>query len=184
MTAVPAPTADPTAGERFAARLGIHVDRADPTLAGCGAVATFSPPSAADDPGGDDPTATAGTAGAAEIAAVPTGVVLALVDATARAAAEVATAVPGRHTTLAPTATSVQFRAAARGTITARASVPCEGVLTDRADDHGVFRFSVAVDVVDPSGARVASGSVQWLARIDVDPGADLDPAGGDGAGN
>ena len=177
MSTVPSAAADRTAGERFAAGLGIRVDRADPTLAGCGAVATFSPPPAAADP--TDPTGSGVTTAVGDVP-VPTGIVLALVDVTARAAAESAVAVPGRHTMLAPTATGVQYRAPARGAVTARASVPCEGVITDRADDHGVFRFSVAVDVVDPTGTRVASGSVQWLARItDAASAASTDGNGG-----
>src|SRR5918997_1776951 len=76
--ASPRPVASPehTAGAVLADRLGIRVDRADPSLGGCGAVATFpAPPDAV----------------------LPTGAVLALVDATARAAAEVAVTVPGRR---------------------------------------------------------------------------------------
>jgi hypothetical protein len=150
--ASPQPVTSPehTAGAALADRLGIRVDRADPSLGGCGAVATFpAPPDAV----------------------LPTGAVLALVDATARAAAEAAVTVSGRHPALVATAAGVQFREQGRGTITARATVPCEGVITDRADADGLFRFSVAVDVVDPSGARVAAGTVQWTGRMDGDSG-------------
>src|SRR5690606_13280541 len=107
----------------FADRLGIRVERVSPTLddCGCGAVAAVSPPGTT----ADGEPAAPGTAADGEPAAtVPTGIVLALVDATARAAAEAAVTVPGRRTTLVATATGVQFRAAARGTVTARASVP------------------------------------------------------------
>lgn len=151
-TATPQPVTSPerTAGAQLADRLGIRVEPADPAHGGCGAVATFpAPPDAV----------------------VPTAAVLAVVDATARAAAEAAVTVSGRHAALVATATGVQFREQGRGTITAQATVPCEGVITDRADADGLFRFSVAVDVVDPSGARVAAGTVQWFARMDGDSG-------------
>lgn len=155
----------PSVDNGFADRLGIRVERVSPTLddCGCGAVAAVSPPEVAAD---GEPAAI-----------VPTGIVLALVDATARAAAEAAVTVPGRRTTLVATATGVQFREAARGTVTARASVPCEGVITDRADERGLFRFSVAVEVADPAGTRVANGTVQWLAQIAGGP-ADSEPVG------
>ena len=183
-TPTPAPT--PTSGSatgvggRFAAQVGIDVETIDPALpdCGCGAVATFSPPPArtaagsappSDPAAGDDRVADVTGAGdpSGDGQPVPTGALLALVDATARAAAEAAVAVPGRRTALTPTAAGVQFREPARGTVTARASVPCEGAITDRADDRGLFRFSVAVEVVDPAGTRVANGTVQWLAQID-----------------
>jgi hypothetical protein len=187
-TPTPTPGSASGSGGRFAARVGIEVETIDPALAdcGCGAVATFSPPpartaagsaspsdpAAVDDLGGDDPGAEDPGAGdlSGDEQPVPTGALLALVDATARAAAEAAVAVPGRRTALTPTATGVQFREPARGTVTARASVPCEGAITDRADDRGLFRFSVAVEVVDPAGTRVANGTVQWLAQIDGTP--------------
>jgi hypothetical protein len=51
--------------------------------------------------------------------------------------------------------------------VSATASVPCEGELADRADASGVLRFSVAVDVVDLAGERVATGTVQWQARLE-----------------
>lgn len=170
----PSSPLSPSLDTGFAERLGIRVERVDTPLAdgGCGAVAAVSPPEAASGGG-----------------YVPTGILLALVDATARSAAEAAVTVSGRRATLAPTATGVQFREPAQGTVTARASVPCEGMITDRADDRGRFRFSVAVDVVDPSGARVATGTVQWLAQIDGPPadeaaadGAATDGAASDGA--
>lgn len=189
----PTPTSTSGVGSRFADRIGIAVETIDPALAdcGCGAVATFSPPqartaagsappsdpAAAEDPASDD-RATDGPSGddratdgpSGDEQPVPTGALLALVDATARAAAEAAVTVPGRRTALTATATGVQFREPARGTVTARASVPCEGAITDRADDRGLFRFSVAVEVVDPAGRRVANGTVQWLAQIDTAP--------------
>lgn len=153
-------TRDP--GERFAAHVGVRmVDAGDGSPCGCWASAELDGSrtwlAAAGDHDGDE---------------VPTGAVLALVDAAARAAAEAALAGPGRRTTLVATATGVQHRIAATGTVAARASVPCEGVLADRADDRGVLRFSVAVDVVDAHGARVATGTVQWLATITHDAAA------------
>lgn len=131
---------------RFATLVGVRVTAGDGTPCGCGATATL------DDTADESP--------------VPTGALLALVDATAREAAERAVAAPGRRATLVPLATGVQFRGTVPGPVTARASVPCEGVLVDRADEEGVFRFSVAVDVVASTGDRVAAGTVQWLARV------------------
>lgn len=154
---------DADVSERFTAHVGVHVTPGDGSLRGCGAMATLTASPAWDDADG---------AGGAGPTTVPTGALLALVDATAREAAEAAVAVPGLRATLVPTATGVQFRDSARGAVTASASVPCEGELVDRADDQGVFRFSVAVDVVGSSGARVATGTVQWLARVDRDAGA------------
>ena len=150
----------PDPRERFAAHVGVRmVDAGDGAPCGCRATARLVGPAAwlgdAGADGGGEP--------------VPTGAVLALVDAAARAAAEAALAGPGRRATLVPTATGVQHRVAATGTVTASASVPCEGVLADRADERGLLRFSVAVDVVDARGDRVATGTVQWLATITRD---------------
>lgn len=174
----PRPRADPAvaaeASERFAAHVGVQVGPCkDRSPGNCGATATLadrprwlaSGEGASVDDGGDPPATR-----------VPTGAVLALVDATARAAAEAALGVPGTPATLVPTATGVQHRvASAAGAVTAHASVPCEGTLTDRADERGVLRFSVAVEVVDADGDRVATATVQWLARIarDGEPPAD-----------
>jgi len=154
-------------GERFATHVGVRVDRSGgPSHYGCGATATLTatPPwrSRDDPPVGDDGT-------------VPTGALLALVDATARAAAEVAVARPGHRASLAPTAAAVQFGSDAAGSVTATATVPCEGMITDRADDQGSFRFSVAVEVNDDDHHRVATATVQWLAHLEPDP--DPDPA-------
>jgi hypothetical protein len=167
-----APPSGTDVSERFAAHVGVHIGRDDGSQCGCGATATLtaSPTwrSASDARDASD----AGGAGATP---VPTGALLALVDATAREAAEAAVAVPGLRATLVPMATGVQFRDAAWGTVRASASVPCEGVLVDRADDQGMFRFSVAVDVVGSTGSRVATGTVQWLARVDRDAGGASD---------
>ncbi|MBN2623769.1 MAG: hypothetical protein JXA83_10390 [Acidimicrobiales bacterium] len=158
----PRPRADPAAvaeaSERFTARIGVQVEpRSDGCAGNCGATATLDPPTAS----------------------VPTGAVLALVDAAARAAAETALGVPGTPATLVPTATGVQHRvASAAGALTAQASVPCEGTLADRADERGVLRFSVAVEVVDAAGERIATGTVQWLARITRDGEPPTDDAG------
>jgi hypothetical protein len=132
-------------GERFASRVGVRVDveGAPP----CGARATLDPPD------GDG--------------RVATGALLALVDAVARRAATDATVGSDRPVHLAVTAAAVQFRSPATGGLSATATVPCEGMITDRADADGSFRFSVAVDVVDEGGARVASASVQWRAGPD-----------------
>ena len=153
---------DADVSERFTAHVGVRVTPGDGSLCGCGATATLTASPAWDD---------ADRAGGAGPTTVPTGALLALVDATAREAAEAAVAVPGLRATLVPTATGVQFRNSARGALTASASVPCEGEIIDRADDQGVFRFSVAVDVVGSTGARVATGTVQWLARVDREVG-------------
>lgn len=146
-----------SADETLAGALGIRVDRPDPDAGGGAAVATFADGSAWS---GDESTA------GDEPVPVPTAALLALVDATARAAAEAAVGAPGRTTTLVPVATGVHFRALVHGPVTATASVPRDRDLADRADDRGALRFSVAVDVVGPGGARVAAGTVQWVARM------------------
>jgi hypothetical protein len=128
-------------GERFASHVGVRIDTegAPP----CGSRATLDP-----SPGGT----------------VATGAVLALIDAAARQAATVATQLGPRPVELEVTGAAVQFRAPAAGALTATGTVPCEGLVTDRAGDDGSFRFSVAVEVVDEGGARVATASVQWRA--------------------
>ncbi|MFO7281244.1 MAG: hypothetical protein C0P77_012645 [Thermoanaerobacterales bacterium] len=150
----------------LAAHLGLQVAGGGPPC-GCWATATVpaSPPW----------TAAAGPAGDAEGPTVPTAAILAAVDATARRVAWAALGEPGDAATLVETAASVQFHRAARGVVTARASVPCDNPISHRADASGTVRFSVAVDVTDAGGDRVATGSVQWLAQLPV--GAD------DGAG-
>lgn len=162
-------TPSDAAADRFADHVGVQVTATDGTPCGCGATAVLRPPGPGDEAG-------AGT--------VPTGAVLALVDATARRAAEAAVTVPGYTATLVPTATGVQYRRPATGPLTARASVPCEGQVADRADEQGTFRFSVAVDVDDPSGERVATGTVQWTCRLDRtgDTPGSPEPGGPSGA--
>ena len=66
----------------------------------------------------------------------------------------------------------MRFRASIPCPVTASASVPCEGLIVDRADENGDFRFSVAVEVVGPTGTRVATGTVQWLAHIEAEAAA------------
>jgi hypothetical protein len=129
-------------GEQFASHVGVRIDTegAPP----CGSRATL------------DPASGGGT--------VATGAVLALIDAAARQAASVATQLGERPVELEVTGAAVQFRSQAAGALIAIGTVPCEGLVTDRAGDDGSFRFSVAVEVVDPDGTRVASASVQWRA--------------------
>jgi hypothetical protein len=143
--------------DRFAAHVGVQVTPGDGAPCGCGATATLEPTPAWDDQVG---------------APAPSAAVLALVDATARHAAEAAVAEPGLRATLVATATSVRFRASIPCPVTASASVPCEGLIVDRADENGDFRFSVAVEVVGPTGTRVATGTVQWLAHIEAEAAA------------
>jgi hypothetical protein len=171
-------------GERFAAHVGVRVDPSgDGSPCGCGATATLAAPphwlgAHGDRSDGDSVGQGGHRAGEVNLdagsrdAPLPTGAVLALVDAAARAAARAAVTAPGRQTTLVPMATGVQYGMTATGSVTARATVPCEGVLLDRADERGVLRFSVAVDVVDALGGRVASATVQWLATVDPGTGA------------
>jgi hypothetical protein len=140
--------------ERFAAHVGVHIGAGDGPPCGCGATATLE-----STPGWDDQPG----------APAPSAAVLALIDTTARRAAEEAVAGPGRRASLVPTATTVQFRASIPCPVTASASVPCEGVIVDRADENGDFRFSVAVEVVGPSGTRVATGTVQWHAHVEAE---------------
>jgi hypothetical protein len=130
-------------GERFASAVGIRID--DDGAPPCGARATLDPSAGADDP-------------------VPTGALLALVDAVARRGAAEATHDAPEPLRLEIVAASVQFRSPAVGRLTATATTPCEGTVADRAGPDGGFRFSVAVDVVDGAGTRVASASVQWRA--------------------
>ncbi len=161
-------------GERFAAHVGVRVEhRGDGEADGpdacdvdgtCGAAATLTGrpawlPGAASD------------GAVAEDAPVPTAAVLALVDAVARAAAEDAVTASGRQVTLVPTATGVQYLAAARGALHARGSVPHESEPVDRTDEQGKVRFSVAVEVLDARDTRVASASVQWIARVHATSG-------------
>jgi hypothetical protein len=151
-------------GERFAAHVGVQVDTSgDGSPCDCGATATLTAAAPWLEPGQDD----GGTA------PVPTGAVLALVDAVARHAAGVAVAESGHRVRLDATAMGIQFRAPAAGPVTATASVPCEGVIADRADERGSFRFSVAIEVVDDAGERVATGTVQWRGHLDDRPAAD-----------
>lgn len=144
----------------LAAHLGLQVAGGGPPC-GCWATATVptSPPW----------TAAAGPAGDAEGPTVPTAAILAAVDATARRVARAALGEPGGVATLVQTAASAQFHRAARGAVTARASVPCDGPISDRADASGTLRFSVAVEVTDEAGDRVATASVQWLAVLPAD---------------
>jgi hypothetical protein len=159
-------------GERFAAHVGVRVGhRGDGLGEGtgeCGADGTCE--------------ATATLTGrpawlpdaapeGAEDAPVPTAAVLALVDAVARAAAEAAVTASGRQVTLVPTATGVQYLAAATGALHARGSVPHENEPVDRTDERGMVRFSVAVEVLDARDTRVASASVQWVATVHDTPG-------------
>lgn len=152
------------AGDRFAAHVGVRVDQGVDTPCGCGATATLT-----DRPAWRQ-TADGGDGGAVADAAVPTGAVLALVDAAARGAAEEALSGHEGPATLVPVATGVQYRSRPVGLLTATASVPCEGDLADRADPQGVLRFSVAVTVVDRHGDRTATGTVQWLATLAPPP--------------
>jgi hypothetical protein len=154
----PATPAPPTGtagdvGERFAAHVGVRLLGPDADSP-CGTATATLPESSSwcDDSG---------------TAAVPTGALLALVDATARAAASTALGDRGPRATLRTTATGVHYRSPASGAVTATATVPCEGELAHRADEQGVLRFSVAVELVDGAGDRVATGTVQWLARLD-----------------
>jgi hypothetical protein len=141
-------------GERFATHVGVQVDRSgDGSPCDCGATATL--------------TAEAPWLAEGEDAPAPTGALLALVDATARQAASAALGKAGQGAVVIATATSVQHHREAAGAVSATASVPCEGELADRADASGVLRFSVAVDVVDLAGERVATGTVQWQARLE-----------------
>lgn len=155
MSAVGTPTVTSrpgVGGDPFAAHAGVRVEAADGD-APCGlALASL------------DPAPWAPAAGP-----VPTGAVLVLVDAAARAAAVAALTGPDRPAgpaALVATATSVQHHRSAAGPLVAAASVPCDGVLADRARDDGTVRFSVAVEVTDGEGQRVAVGSVQWAARV------------------
>jgi hypothetical protein len=129
-------------GEQFASRVGVRIDTdgAPP----CGSRATL------------DPSSSGG--------AVATGAVLALIDAAARQAAVVATQLGPRPVELEVTGAAVQFRSPAAGSLFATGTVPCEGLVTDRAGDDGSFRFSVAVEVIAKDGTRVATASVQWRA--------------------
>jgi hypothetical protein len=136
-------------GERFAADVGIRIETAGAPP--CGARATLEPDGSTDAP-------------------VATGAMLALVDAVARRGAVEATADAPRPLRLEVVAAAVQFRSPAVGRLAATATVPCEGTVADRADADGAFRFSVAVDVVDEAGVKVASASVQW--RADPEPAA------------
>ncbi|HEX6424188.1 MAG TPA: DUF4442 domain-containing protein [Acidimicrobiales bacterium] len=163
----------PGPAERFAAHVGVRVVRGEAPPGGCWATATL--------PGRPWSAAAAGPADP-----VPTGAVLALIDATAWAAAEASLAAPGFRATLTPAASSVQYGATATGTVTARASVPCEGALVERADERGLLRFSVAVEVVGGDGTRVATATVQWRAAVVPDPSGTADrsgPADRSGAG-
>ena len=158
--------ASPTGpGERFAAHVGVQVVRGEAPPGGCWATATL--PGRPWGAGADDPAGP-----------VPTGAVLALIDATARAAAEASLATPGLRAAISPAASSVQYGATGTGTVTARASVPCEGALVERADERGLLRFSVAVEVVDGDGTRVATATVQWRATIVPDPSGTADRSG------
>lgn len=152
------------AGDRFAAHVGVTVHHQGGTPCECGATATLTePPAWARTPATDaDGTGTDADDGAA----VPTGAVLALVDAAARGAAEAALSGHGGPAALVPVATGVQYRTRPVGSLTATATVPCEGELTDRADPRGVLRFSVAVTVLDRHGDRTATGTVQWVATL------------------
>ncbi|HEX6420026.1 MAG TPA: hypothetical protein VFZ77_16110 [Acidimicrobiales bacterium] len=154
----PAPSPGP---DGFAAHVGVEVQRHEAAPGGCVATAVL-----------EAPPPWLAASGPAEARAVPTGALLALVDATARAAADAVLASPGVRATLVPAATSVQYGPAAAAPLTASASVPCEGVLTDRADGDGRIRFSVAVEVTDAGGERVATASVQWRATLIRDRGA------------
>ena len=143
-------------GDRFATHVGVRVAGPDHgSASGCGATATLAERPWLAGPT-DDPLGPA-----------PTGALLALVDATARHAARAALGPAGAGAAIEPTATRVQHHRPARGDLSASADVPCEGALADRADEHGVLRFSVAVAVVDAGGDRVATGTVQWRARLD-----------------
>ncbi len=161
-TSRPGPSAE--VGDRFAAHVGVQVDEFDDSHCTCGATAVLTSAPWLDRDGHHQESPRGEHA---DDTAVPTGAVLALVDAVARRAADVAAASSGRRVHLVATATGIQFRGPAAGRVTATASVPCEGVLVDRADDQGAFRFSVAVDVVDDGGDRVATGTVQWRGHLD-----------------
>jgi hypothetical protein len=161
-------------GERFAAHVGVRVERRGDSEADdmgpcdvdgtCGATATLT-----GRPAWLSVTASDGSG--AEDAPVPTAAVLALVDAVARGAAEAAVTASGRRVTLVPTATGVQYLAAATGALHARGSVPHESEPVDRTDERGMVRFSVAVEVLDARDTRVASASVQWVATVHDTPG-------------
>ena len=158
----PGPRTADVAGpdERFAAHVGVRIVRDEAPAGGCWATATL--PERPWSAGADGPAGP-----------VPTGAVLALIDATAWAAAAASLATPGLRAALSPAASSVQYGATGTGTVTARASVPCEGALVERADERGLLRFSVAVEVVDGDGTRVATATVQWRATVVLDPGGD-----------
>ncbi|HLT68998.1 MAG TPA: hypothetical protein VKZ72_02455 [Acidimicrobiales bacterium] len=143
----------------LATHLGLQVDGGGPP---CGCWATATLPSS-------PPWAAAPTGPVAGGPGVPTAAILAAVDATARRVARAALGEPGGVATLVQTAASAQFHRAARGAVTARASVPCDGPISDRADASGTLRFSVAVEVTDEAGDRVATASVQWLAVLPAD---------------
>src|SRR5690606_23780272 len=104
-------------GDGFAAHVGVEVRRHEAGPGGCVATAVLEAP---------PPWLAAGEP--AEAPAVPTGAVLALVDATARAAAGAVLAAPGVRAVLVPAAASVQYGPATAAPLTASASVPCEGV--------------------------------------------------------
>jgi hypothetical protein len=99
----------------------------------------------------------------------PAMALLATIEDVARAAATYALGGPGGEAPpeLAPTAVAVRYHGPAAGRLTAAAVVPCDRSLADRAGADGVLRFSVAVDVTAEDGARVATATVQWRARLD-----------------
>jgi hypothetical protein len=137
-----------TTAERFAARSGVTtLEQEGRSRCGCTATATLSP----------DPADDAG-------APVPTGALLVLVDAVARTAACAALRAP---CTLQAAGAGVRYDAPAAGRLTATATVPSDGELGDRADAAGTVRFSVAVEITDAGGQRVATGTVQWVAHLD-----------------
>lgn len=162
-------------GERFAAHVGVRVER----TGGAEGVAECSHECHVD--GTWEATATltgrpawlpdpASDVAAAGDPPVPTAAILALVDAVARAAAAAAVTASGRRVTLVPTATGVQYLTAATGALRARGTVPHESEPVDRTDERGMVRFSVAVEVLDAQDIRVASASVQWVATVHDPP--------------
>lgn len=155
--------------ERFAAHVGVRVERRSDGRVGCDVDGTCDAAATLTGRPAWLPAAASDGSGAVD-APVPTAAVLALVDAVARAAAEAAVTASGRQVTLVPTATGVQYLAAATGALNARGSVPHESEPVDRTDDRGMVRFSVAVEVLDARDTRVASASVQWVATVHDPP--------------